>query len=513
MSVASAKPLRGARIAKVLEVVDRVGNKLPHPFWLFVILAGLLIPLSAVLDQVGASGVSTADGSVVEVRSLLTPDGLLHMLGDVIPSFVSFPPLGLIVVVALGVSLADAGGLLSALMRGMLARVRPRMVTFTIAITAMGAQVASDAAFAVMIPLGMIAYRAVGRSPVLGAVVTYVSLGGASSIGLLPTSSDVVFAGLSTAAASTVDPTYQVAPLANYFFAATSALVLAVSITIVTETVVARRVAVLEAEEPSLEGEPLPAMQLTPGERSGMVAAAITALVFIAVVVLAVVPTASPLRGEAGSIVDSPLMDNMAVFMMLFFGATGLAFGVRAGTITRAGDVPTMMATGVRELVPVIVLFFAASQFLSWFKWTNIGQFIAVEGARFLGHIDAPPLVIFVVAILIISCMNLLLTSGSSMYALIAPVLVPMLMLVDIHPETTQAMFRVADAPTNSLTPMSPYFVMALGFIQRCRPTAGIGTLMSLVLPLALVNLVVWTILFVLWFALGLPLGPGVPVR
>lgn len=500
------------RIVGALEVVDRVGNRLPHPFWLFVGLSAVVLVLSAIMAGLGAAAVSPADGETVAVRSLLSTEGVRHMLGELIPSFVNFAPLGLIVTVALGVSIADASGLLPAVMRGMLAKVHPRFVTFTIAITAMIAQVASDAAFAVMIPLGMIAYRAVGRSPILGAVVTYVSLGGASSIGLLPTSSDVVFAGLSTAAAQTIDPDYVVSPLANYFFAATSALILALSITIVTETIVAKRVAALEAAEPSL-GDPLPQMALTREERSGIRAAALTAVVFAALVVAATVPLGSPLRGDDGSVLDSPLMDGMAVFMMLFFGAVGIAYGVRTGSITKAGDIPALMGTGVRELVPVIVLFFAASQFLSWFKWTNIGQFTAINGASVLDSIGAEPVVIFIVAILLISGMNLLLTSGSAMYAFVAPVLVPMLMLLDIQPETTQAMFRVADAPTNSLTPMSPYFVMALGFIQRYRPKAGIGTLMSLVLPLALINLVVWTTLFVVWYLIGLPLGPGVDVR
>ncbi|EKU48825.1 cryptic aminobenzoyl-glutamate transporter [Brevibacterium casei S18] len=493
----------------VLETVDRVGNKLPHPFWIFVGLAVVVAVLSAVLSTLGVSATNPADGETVTVQNLLSFDGVQMMLGDAITNFVTFPPLGLIVVVALGVSIADATGLLQALMRGMLSRVSPRYVTFTIAITAMVAQVASDAAFAVMIPLAMIAYRAVGRSPIIGAVVAYVSVGGASSIGLLPTGSDAVFAGISTAAAQTIDPSYSVSPLANYYFSAASSLVLAVSITVVVELVVAKRVAALEAEEPSVDAEPLPSMKLNPAERRGLVSAGIGALVFCALVVLAVLPSGSPLRGENGSVLDSPLMDNMAVFMMLFFAVVGICYGVAEGTITSVSQIPTLMIPGVRELVPVIVLFFAASQFLAYFKWTNIGAVLSIEGAGLLDSLGASPVPIFIAAVLLISCMNLVLTSGSAMYAFVAPVLVPMLMLLDIAPETTQAVFRIADAPTNSLTPMSPYFVMALGFLRTHRPTAGIGTLMSLVLPIAVVNLVVWLGLFIIWYLLGLPLGPG----
>ncbi|MFI0464480.1 AbgT family transporter [Saccharopolyspora sp. 5N102] len=499
---------------RVLDVVDRVGNKLPHPFWLFVILSAVVVLASWLLAALGVSAISPVDGKEVGVKSLVSGAGVQMMLGDLIKNFVNFPPLGMIVVVMLGVAIADKTGLLAAMMRAALARVPAGLVTFSVALTSMFAHLASDAAFVVMIPLGMIVFRAVGRSPIIGAVVAYVAVGGASSISPVIEASDAVFAGLTTSAAHTIDPDYLVTPVSNYYFSAASSLLLAVSITVVTELVVARRVAAMNAVEPELtDVDELPDMSLSAAERTGVRRALIAVALFLAAVVLAVLPSGSPLRGEGGSIVDSPLMENVAVIMMLFFMVIGTVYGLTVKTISSAKDFPELMGQGLRELVPVLVLFFAVSQFLAYFKWTNIGQVIAISGAGVLDSIDAPPVVIFVSAVLLISALNLLLTSGSAMWALVAPVLVPMLMLLDIHPETTQALFRVADAPTNSLTPMSPYFVIALGFIRRYRPSAGIGTLMSLVLPLALVNLCIWVLMFLAWYALGIPLGPGVPVR
>jgi aminobenzoyl-glutamate transport protein len=326
--------------------------------------------------------------------------------------------------------------------------------------------------------------------------------------------SDAIFAGLTTAAAHTIDPAYTVNPVSNWYFSATSCLLLAITITLVTETVVVRRVAAMNAAEPELtDVEELPDMSLSAAERTGVRRAVIAGALYVLAVVAAVLPAGSPLRGEGGSIVDSLLLDNIAVVLMLFFMVIGVVYGVTVRTITSPNDVPDLMARGLRELVPVLVLFFAVSQFLGYFKWTNIGQVIAIGGAGVLDSLGAQPVVIFIGAVLLISLMNLLLTSGSAMWSLVAPVLVPMLMLLDIAPETTQALFRIADAPTNSLTPMSPYFVVALGFIRRYRPSAGIGTLMSLVLPLAVVNLVVWVGMFLAWYGLGIPLGPGAPVR
>ncbi|KAA5828485.1 AbgT family transporter [Saccharopolyspora hirsuta] len=499
---------------RALDVVDRVGNKLPHPFWLFVILSALVVLASWLLSALGVSAVSPVDGKVVEVKNLISGPGVQMMLGDLIDNFVNFPPLGMIVVVMLGVAIADKSGLLAAMMRAALARVPAGLVTFAVALTSMFAHIASDAAFVVMIPLAMIAFRAVGRSPIIGAVVAYVAVGGASSISPVIEASDAVFAGLTTSAAHTIDPSYVVTPVANYYFSLASSLLLSVSITVVTELVVARRVAAMNAAEPELtDVEELPDMSLSAAERKGVRRALVAAALYLAVVVLAVLPGGSPLRGEDGSIVDSVLMDNVAVVMMLFFMVIGTVYGVTVRTITSPKDFPELMGQGLRELVPVLVLFFAVSQFLAYFKWTNIGQVIAIGGAGLLDSMDAPVVVIFLGAVLLISVLNLLLTSGSAMWALVAPVLVPMLMLLHIQPETTQALFRIADAPTNSLTPMSPYFVIALGFIRRYRPSAGIGTLMSLVLPLALVNLTVWVLMFLAWYALGLPLGPGVPIR
>jgi aminobenzoyl-glutamate transport protein len=436
------------------------------------------------------------------------------MLGDLIKNFVNFPPLGLIVVVMLGVAIADRTGLLPAMMRAALSRVPARLVTFAVALTCMFSHVAGDAAFVVMIPLGMIAFRAVGRSPIIGAVVAYVAVGGASSISPVIEGGDAIFAGLTTSAAHTIDPSYTVTPVANWYFSAASCLLLAVTITIVTELVVARRVEAMNEVEPELSDvDALPDMSLSAAERAGVRRAVIAGALYVAAVVLAVLPAGSPLRGDGGSIADSPLLDNIAVVLMLFFMVIGTVYGLTVRTITSPNDFPEMMGQGLRELVPVLVLFFAVSQFLGYFKWTNIGQIIAISGAHVLDSLGAQPVLIFIGAVLLISVLNLLLTSGSAMWSLVAPILVPMLMLLDIQPETTQAVFRIADAPTNSLTPMSPYFVIALGFIRRYRPSAGIGTLVSLVLPLAVVNLVVWLAAFLVWYALGIPLGPGVPVR
>ena len=236
-------------------------------------------------------------------------------------------------------------------------------------------------------------------------------------------------------------------------------------------------------------------------------AAGLVALLFAIALISALSFESSPLRGEGNGILNSPVMTGMAGIIGLFFSLVGVTYGLVSGSYKKVGDVLPAMVEGFRSMAPILVLFFAISQFLAYFKWTGIGQVMAISGATWFKEINAPGWAILLGIAILISVMNLVLTSGSAMWALAAPVFIPMLMLLGIEPETTQAMYRVADSVTNCVTPMSPYFVMALGFIQQYRKSAGIGTLASFTLPLAGIVWIVWISFFLLWYLLGLPFG------
>jgi aminobenzoyl-glutamate transport protein len=235
--------------------------------------------------------------------------------------------------------------------------------------------------------------------------------------------------------------------------------------------------------------------------------------VYVAVVVAALLPPSSPLRGEDGGFVQSIVLQNIAFFIAIAFVLVGWVYGRTTGSLRHLREIPESMAVGIKTLAPILVLFFAISQFLAYFKWTGIGNVVAVEGAELLKAGGLHPLVVFAMMLVLISVMNLLVTSGSAMWSMLAPVLVPMLMYIDVNPETTQAVYRIADSCTNAMTPMSAYFVLTLGLIQRYKKNAGIGTLASFTIPVALGMLIVWAALFAVWYLLGIPLGPGAPIR
>ncbi|WP_249416132.1 AbgT family transporter [Streptomyces sp. TS71-3] len=500
------------RVVRAMAVVERAGNALPHPFWLFWILSAVLAAASALLAGLDVSVVSPDDGRTVAVRNLLSGDGLAMAVSTMVDNFAVFPPMATIVVVIMGVAVAERTGFLATLMKAGVSRVPASWVVFAVAFTGTVAHVASAAAYIILVPLGGLAFRAVGRSPVLGIVVAYTAIASGYDASPVPTPNDAIFAGITTTAARIVggDGAY-VSPLSNWFFNIASSLVLAAVITLVTRAVLSRRPDLApdqDADVPDIGG-----LALGERERAALRRAVLALAVLVLAVVAVVLPESSPLRGKGGSIVDSPLLDGIAALVALLFAVAGTVYGVRAGTVASARDVPKLMGEGVVQMAPVLVLFFAVAQFLAYFDWTGIGDVLAVRAAEALRHSGLPIVVVFLLVLLLLTLVNVMVTSGSAMWALAAPVLVPMLMLVHVPAATTQALFRIADSGSTAITPMSPYFVMALGFLQRYRKNAGIGTLASYTLPLAVAMTVVWTLLFLAWWAAGIPLGPGAAVR
>lgn len=496
---------------KFLNGVERAGNVLPHPVWLFVILAAILAVISALLSAAGLEA-ATPDGEAAPIKSLLSAEGIRFVLTSVVDNFMAFPPLGIALVALIGLAVADRVGLITAFMRQSLRRVSPRFVTPVVAFTGSFAHVAGDAGYIILIPLAAIIFKSMGRNPIMGAVVALVALSGGSAASPILIPNDAVFAGLTTAAAHTVDPSYTMTPLGNIYFTVASSFVLTAVITVVVDGYLARRVNRRLPVSAKIEGTPVQE-DLTAVERKGLRNAGIALIAYLAVLVLVTLPASSPLRGEGGGILDSVLVSDVVVFLALFFAIAGVAYGITVRKITTSSSIPELAADGLKDITPILVLFFAVSQFLAYFKWTNIGIWIATNGAQFLRDMDAPPFAIFAGMIIIVSLMNLLITSGSAQWALVSPIFVPMFMLLDISPETTTALYRIADSCTNILTPMSPYFAMTVTIIQQYRKDAGIGSLFSMTLPLAIAMFVAWVAVFVLWYLAGLPLGPGAPIR
>lgn len=513
-----------------LSWVEKLGNKLPDPFWLFVILAGVVAVSSWIGSTIGMSATDPASGDPVEVDNLLTHDNISKMVTETVTNFTSFPPLGVIITVMLGVAVAEQSGFLSAVVRAMVSRVGPRTLTFAVAIAGVTGSVASDAIYVILIPLGAMAFNALGRSPIVGAMVAFAASSAGFNASLVLNITDLLLAGISTSAANIVDPDYSVSPLANVFFVIPSSVVLALIVTAVTELYVNKKATELvnhdeiNYEEVSFSNDAASsagdedddddeeeALELSDREKKGMWWAVAALGIFLVVYIVLLFWPASPLASEAGAM-ESPLIEHIEVPIALAFLLAGVVYGVITRSISEATDVPDFMARGLKTLIPTLVLFFAASQFLAWFEWSNLGSWTAIQGSNLLQTINLPKPLLFLFFVCIVAVLNLFITSGSAQWALVAPVVVPMMMYVGTSPEVTQMLFRLGDSPTNIITPMSPYFALALTFLQRYYRRAGVGTLMSLSLPYAIWMLIGWFAFFLVWYFLGIPLGPGAPM-
>ena len=503
---------------RFLAGVERAGNALPHPFWLFWILFAILAVASWALSLTGLTVTDPATGKDVGVKSALSVEAIRTLFEGAEESFVTFGPLGTVLIVMLGVAVADKSGLFEVLARRSLSNVSPRYVVLAVAVAGALSKFLSDSAYVILIPLGAIAFRAVGRSPMLGMIVAFVSINAAGDANPLIAPGDVVFAKVATEAAHIIDPNVTVRATDNMYFTTVSAIVLALTVTLVTELVLKKREFTLVVDQAGADTAALAALSpaATLGdrlERRGLRFAGVAALTFVLLTAGAILVPSSPLRSEDGGFLDSPFLHSIAIVLSLFFLILGTSFAMGSRQLASSADIPGFMADGVRSIAPLVVLFFAVSQFLALFKYTKISTVVATSGADFVKGVGIGDIGLFIIVVVAIAGLNLIITSGQALWALVAPAIIPMMMLLGTNPAATMALYRIADSCTNSITPMSTSFVLCVGYLQTLNKKAGIGTLVSFTLPCAIVMFVVWFLLFLAWWALGIPLGPGAPIR
>ncbi|MGY3127795.1 aminobenzoyl-glutamate transport protein [Agrococcus sp. UYP33] len=489
---------------RVLRGIERVGNRLPHPFYLFLILAGIVALASAIASGLGASTLDPATGERLPVQSILSPEGLVYALTSAIDNFVAFPPFGLIITVMLGIGVAERLGLLSSFMRGAVLAAPKSLVTIVVVVVSLMGNLASDSAMVIIPPLAAAAFLAAGRHPLAGFITSYAAVVAGFSANFIIAGTDVLLSGITTSAAQIVDPEAQVTPLANWFFMSASTVILAIAITVTCQRFLEPRLGAWHGEAEAADTKPLER-----AERRGLIAAGIALVVFAALVATAALLPGSPLQGEGGQLLRSPFMDGLPIFLLLMFLTVGITYGLVAGTLTRWGQVPEMMVAAVKELVPFIVVIFTAAQAIAWFGWSKLGLLVATSGADALGAAGLDGVGGLMLFSLFVILPALLLASGSALWTLLAPIFVPMFMLNGIDPAAVQTAFRITDSATNPLVPMNPMLPVILGLMQRWAPKGGIGTLFSLVLPFTIVILTVWLLQFALWGLAGLPFGPG----
>jgi len=536
-----------------LDRIERIGNALPHPATLFLLGALAVMALSQVaavrgwtveknvsvevrlplLDVEGKPIVDPSTGAPftrlqldpesgepetelvvvpVQATGLLTSEGLYWCLESLVDNFKNFPPLAIVLVGMLGIGLAERSGLIATLLRASLQRVRPGLLTPATFLLGVLSSMALDAGYVVLPPVAAALYHAAGRSPLAGLAAVFAGVSAGFSANLFITGLEPILAGFSESGAHVLDPTYHVAATSNWWFLIASTLVLTCAGWAVTATYVEPRL----AARPDTEGGPPPASDgagprpLTAEERRGLLAGGATALVVLGGVLAATWLPGAPLHGADGRFPRWVA----AIVPLLFVGffLPGLAYGVASRSLRSDRDVAKILGDTMASMGPYVVLAFFAAQFIEYFRHSGLGEMMAIAGGRALARAALPDPLLIAAFVGLVGSANLFIGSMSAKYAFFAPIFVPMFMQVGISPELTQAAYRVGDSVTNIVTPLNPYVVIILVFMQRYMPRAGVGTLIALMLPYALCFALLWTTLLVAWMMLGLDLGPAGPL-
>ncbi len=487
----------------ILDFIEFVGNKLPHPYILFLWLCLILAVISCVLASAGVSVINPVKGEEVAVKNLLSKDGITWLLTSLLSNFQNFSPLGLVLAMQMAIGFSERVGLLNTAMRKAILGVPMWALTATVLFLGINGSIASEASIVVVPSLAAAAFAAVGMHPIAGLLAGYAATNAGFTACLIPAGTDVLLSGVTDATAKVMDPNYVVNPTCNWYFMIVSTFMLTAVGVWTNKVFIVPRLGKYTGPEAEEEGG------VSEAEGKGLRAAGIFSILYVLLFAVLTIPSNGMMRGEDGSILNGTLIKGLVPILIIYFILVGVVYGKAAGTLKKADEIPQFMAESLNGLTGYIVLVFVIAQFISMFSYTNLGMVIAVNSSEILkaaGFTGIPMIIFF---ILLCCIVNLFMTSGSAKWYIFAPILVPMLMNLGYTPEFAQVIYRIGDSCTNAVTPIYPYIPIALGMAKKYDKDFGMGSLIAMMLPYAITFLVSWILLMIVWVVFKLPLGPG----
>lgn len=500
-------------IMRLLKRVEKTGNALPDPITIFLILTTLVVILSAIFSGVTETIVQrSGEAELKSIQSLLSFEGIRWIFTSAIDNFINFAPLGPVLTVMIGIGIAERTGLISIGLRSIVSSVPNSFLTAAVVFAGVMSSMVADAGYIVLTPLGAMLFAGIGRHPLAGLAASYAGVSGGYSANFFITGLDPLLARLTDQAAKTFDATYSVNALSNYYFMVASVILITVVGTLVSNKIVEPMLG--EWDSSMGEGDSSTTTEISKDERKAFKLSMLFGFgVAVVIGLLAVVP-GSPLRDQVaqGAPAISALntfFGSIEILVCLLFIIPGIVFGILTKKIKNDKDIAGMASDSMSSMGAYIVLAFIAGQFVAYFNWTNLGAITAVKGASFLGTIGLEGIPLLLSFLIVAAFMNIFMGSASAKWAFMAPIFVPMLMNMGFSPELTQVTYRVGDSVTNIITPLMPYLPIIIVFAQKYDRRSGLGTIVSAMFPYSVAFFISWTIMLVLWYALGIPLGPG----
>lgn len=491
-----------------LTAIERVGNALPAPTLLFAILAVAVLFISWIASALGWGAINPSSDEMVVVNNLLSREGIHNILNTVVSNFTGFAPLGVVFVSILGVGIAESSGLIRAAIVALLSKIGGVGVTFMVVMTGILSNLAADVGYILVIPIGGVIFHSLGRNPLAGMAAAFAGVSGGFSANFLISSIDVMLAAISTSAAQIIEPTYIVGALSNYYFMCASTIVVSIVGTIVTNRVVEPRLGRYSGE---VKVEPL--KPLTPLEVKGLLWSLVVVVAWIALLAYGVVPSDGFLRNiETNSALSSVIFTGFVALLFLVATSCGVVYGFITGSFKSTADVLKSFNDSTASMTSYFVLVFFAAQFVAWFNSSNLGLVLAINGVSVIESLNMGLIPMVLLTIIFSALINLVVGSASAKWLLLAPIVIPMFMMLGYSPELAQCAYRIGDSTTNIITPLMIYFPLIIIYFQRYNSQAGVGTVISTMIPYSIAFLLSWTLFVVLWLWLGIPLGPGAPI-
>ncbi|RKS87574.1 aminobenzoyl-glutamate transport protein [Orbus hercynius] len=490
-----------------LNRIERVGNAMPSITMLFLYALIICWILSLLLSFVQFDYVNPLTKENIVVVNMFNYDEIVTFLTKMVGNFITFPPLSITIVATLGIGIAEGSGFINTALKKMLSFISPKMLTPTVAFVGVVAHVVSDSAYVILMPVSALMFYASGRHPLAGIATAFAGLAGGFTASYTPSQIDPILQSFTEKAAHLLDPSYSVNVLCNYFFSLGGTFGVILVCWFVTEKIVEpwlNKTCPIDCQVDQADN----INQISPSEAKGFRWAGFTIIGLIALLAILLYPDSSPFRAPNGSLTSSaaPVMQAIVPLLFIFFAVPGLVYGFVAGTFKSSKDVTSSMENITKSLISFIVFCFIAAQFLYSFGHSNIGTLISIAGADLLRSLSMPAWLTIIGMILLSSCINLIITSATSKWAIMAPVMVPMLMAVGLSPELTQASFRIS-AAVNISTPMFPFYPLILSYCHKYCSKAGVGTLCSMMIPFSIgIWLVLVATLFIYW-GFEIPIG------
>ncbi len=538
-------PKRGG-MQRLLDGIEKVGNKVPHPAIIFVGLCVLVIVLSAILaafdvsvtydvavqpplvaEQVYVGGSVVPEPQIspeqylndemdivqetTEIESLLSADGVRFLFSSFVNNFASFSVVAVVFVAMIGVGVAEEAGMMAALIRKLVKAAPPATLAFIIVFVGGLSSIATDAGYLILVPLGAAAFYSIGRHPLAGLVAAYAGVSAAFAVNILITPLDSLLTEVTNEAIALADPDLSIDLTANLWFNIVSTFAMAIVMTFIVQRITEPA---LGKYVPDADID-LPEEEVPEGEGRGLRFATYGLLAGLAGIVLLTAPSGAPLRNpETGSIFNnSPLMESLIFIITMLFLIMGICFGIGAKTMSSSTDVINAITKTFAGLAGLVFMLLLISQFIAYFNFSNIPTVVAVNMADWLEGADIGALWLLIGFILVILILDLIMPGALPKWAIFAPIFVPLFLRLDVAPQTVLAAYRVGDGPANVITPLMVYLPFIVLVAQRYRKDAGLGTIISLMLPYTIIVLVAWLLFFIAWYLIGVPMGPGYPTK